>query len=199
MILVAAAVAEFFIKLKFDYGKIIELKNPFAGETYQRLKNDLMTIMLGEKDKLFENEQAPDGTSWEKLSQRRAKTQDKKSKKSAAQIEKLNKIAGNNFKSHKVLHDSGHLQKSLSISGAQGQFNSTAGNEVSLGTSVSYAAIQNFGGTIQIPMTKNGFGMGITIPAHKVTIPARPFMGFGSADESEITEYIEGYVKKVNP
>lgn len=131
---------------------------------------------------MFRESKDPDGNNWEKLSAR-TEAGRKKGKKNS---------------SNKILMDTGALRNSLADANATGGVRDTTGNEVTLGTNLPYAAIQNFGGTIQIPMTQNGFGRGIIIPAHKVVIPARPFIGFGAKDDEQITEKIESHIKKVN-
>ena len=44
------------------------------------------------------------------------------------------------------------------------------------GSLVPYAAIHEYGGTINHPGTKNGFGKGIPIPAHNIDMPKRSYL-----------------------
>lgn len=97
----------------------------------------------------------------------------------------------------KILQSSGMLRQSFTPETGKGNAyrEQTTDSEMARITShVPYAAIHNFGGTIQIPEIKNGFGRGITIPAHSVTIPARPFDEFRPVDLAEIVEMIENGV-----
>lgn len=47
---------------------------------------------------------------------------------------------------------------------------------VEFGSKVPYAAIHEYGGVINHPGTKNGFGKGIPIPPHSIPIPQRPYL-----------------------
>jgi phage gpG-like protein len=172
------------MKLEFDFGKVIQFTSELSGEKYETLKRSLLTIMIRQKDKIFMASQSPDGTAWVKLSKGAAARKIKKSKKTDKQIEKL-KLKNPNFEQHKILIDTSTLMKSVSTPIAPAGIRLVSGNEVVLGTNVPYAAIQNFGGTI----TKaNGV---------KIVIPARPFIGFGQADDSQIKEKIEASMKKI--
>lgn len=185
------------MKLEFNFSKIIEIKNPFMGQGYERLKRTLLGTLMAQKDKLFEQSRDPDGNAWQKLSSGAASRKTKKNRLTDAQISKL-KEKNKNFETHKILVDTGALKNSLAENRAPGSQQSTTGNEVVLGTNIPYASIQNYGGQVQIPLIKNGFGLGIEIPAHTVTIPARPFIGFGADDDKEVTETIEGYLKRAS-
>ena len=50
------------------------------------------------------------------------------------------------------------------------------GNGVEFGSKVPYAAIHEYGGTIDHPGTSNGFGRGIPIPAHGIPMPKRSYL-----------------------
>lgn len=84
------------------------------------------------------------------------------------------------------------------------------GASVQIGTNVKYGAIHQFGGTINIPAQtrmlsfRHGKGgqsrfekkgskltsrqMSVTIPAHKVSIPARPWLGLSDQDRLDIED-----------
>ena len=50
------------------------------------------------------------------------------------------------------------------------------GNGIEFGSKVPYAAIHEYGGTIDHPGTDNGFGRGIPIPAHGIPMPKRSYL-----------------------
>lgn len=50
------------------------------------------------------------------------------------------------------------------------------GNGVEFGSKIPYAAIHEYGGTIDHPGTDNGFGRGIPIPAHGIPMPKRSYL-----------------------
>jgi phage gpG-like protein len=202
------------LKLEFSLLKHINLPNAFAADKFQRLKENLLAKMMRQKDKLFIESHDPDGNAWAPLSKGHANKMRKKNLKAALKKkstkrsftnqetgeidvvgykEEINKQAN----SHQILRNTGALMNSLSRKGAADSINTTAGNEVVLGTNIEYANILNFGGTINMPENKNGFGKNILVPAHKVTIVARPFIGFGRPDNEEINEAINFHVSKI--
>lgn len=90
-------------------------------------------------------------------------------------------------------------------------------NGVEVGTNVVYAAIHQLGGVIQkaahrhttyrkydarkdelstrfVKKSKSNFAEEVTIPAHSVTIPARPFLGLDDDDLREIVLIAESFV-----
>ncbi len=50
------------------------------------------------------------------------------------------------------------------------------GKGIEFGSKVEYAAIHEYGGTIDHPGTSNGFGKGIPIPAHGIPMPKRSYL-----------------------
>lgn len=65
------------------------------------------------------------------------------------------------------------------------------------GTNVIYAAIHQFGGTIQaIPKSKGGKGALRTPfgPKGSVKMPARPFLGFGASDREAILDILAAHL-----
>lgn len=104
----------------------------------------------------FEREEGPDGQPW---------------KKSARAL------ADGGL----TLTDRGQLRQSI-----------TAASDASsalAGTNLVYAAIHQFGGTIRAKGTANGGARALRTPfgpRGSVTIPARPFLGFGPVDLEEI-------------
>jgi phage gpG-like protein len=99
------------------------------------------------------------------------------------------------------LNDTGRLRSSIAgrIQGA---------NQVVLGTNVKYAAIHNYGGTINVPalapkrakalrwMTPGGVIFARRARAHPVRIPARPFMVLQQEDESTFRRIVESHLTR---
>ena len=176
------------MKLEGTFNNVLGFKDIFEGPGFQRLKNTILTILIGQKDNLFDQSVGPDGETWAPLSKRAIAN---RNKKNAKVKNKTRQSDG-----HKILMDTGVLRNSLTNAGAPYSLAAISGNEIVVGTNVPYAAIQNFGGTIQNPGTENGFGIGIHIKPYTITIPARPFIGFGDSDEKEVGEAVEHYVNK---
>ncbi len=90
----------------------------------------------------------------------------------------------------------------------------TGDAKVEVGSNTKYAAIHQLGGTIEIPARqvmvryrslagrvlfadkkhKRATERQVTIPAHQVSIPARPFLGISSADDREIRGIVLDWV-----
>lgn len=94
------------------------------------------------------------------------------------------------------------------------------GDTLFVGTSAKYGAIHHFGGTIKrdaresevffkrdrdgtvgnqfVPRRKSNFSQRVTIPAYKITMPARPWLGVSTEDEQEVlaiaTDHLSGAV-----
>ena len=180
------------MKLEFDLLKAFDLPNPLEGDSYKKLKASLLAIMQASKDRLFNAGQDPDGNTWAPLSSLSKAKRDVKNKKSG---QKNSKFKG----THKVLNDTGALRNSLGVAKSTGAIGTTDGDEVTLGTNLPYANVQNFGATI---VPKNGKMLafpglgGVTVFAKKVVIPARPFMGIGAQDSADIDEKIQAVLAK---
>jgi phage gpG-like protein len=101
------------------------------------------------------------------------------------------KIANPKIKPKKmILQKTGLLKKSVTTPGAKGNIYRTEGNNIIWGTNLAYAAIHNRGGVIKIPEQKNGFGIkGLTIKAHSVKMPARPFLVIRDMWKDQIKEF----------
>lgn len=117
----------------------------------------------------FAGSHAPDGTPWLPLARPR---QGKRHRNSTPL----------------PLRDTGLLMASVTASGPH-HVERTDDHSMQVGTNLEYAAIQNFGGTVNHPertrakpwVFTNGQGQTIftrRIKAHSVTIPARPFLGW---------------------
>ena len=131
----------------------------------------------------FKDQKAPDGTPWAKLSP------------AYARRKKYNK--------DKVLTLRGYLRSNV-------RYQVTGPAEVEVGSNSEYAAIHQLGGTIQIGARqatvryrsvagrvlfagkkhKRVTQRQVTIPAHQVTIDARPFLGVSTEDDRNIREIV---------
>lgn len=172
------------MKLEYKLDAKVELLSPFDGEQFNVLKATLVSVMLHQKDVLFKRSMDPDGNPWKKLSAGTISTKNKKIK------DKKKKGM------HQILVDTGALKNSITSSSDPYGIRGTQGNDVEIGTNIPYASIHNFGGIIIVPANDNGFGRGIHIPEHKVTIPARPFMGFGGSDLEEIAAVVTAHIDR---
>jgi len=173
------------MKLAFEIAKPSELKNIFDGDLYTLLKNNLIALMMGQKDNLFRAQTSPDGEAWLPLG---ALSKAKRNRK-IKDVKKKGQIS--------ILNDTGTLKNSITKLGAPYGISTIEGDEVGLGTNVEYAAAQNFGATIDVAERSSLFTSDLKtktnkiLPASKFTIPARPFMGIGSKDEEEISNFID--------
>jgi phage virion morphogenesis protein len=158
-------------QLKLEVGglKIPEIENVFVGEKYTTLKNDLFALMLRQKDLVFKKSNDPDGHAWAPISEKT---------KNARNNKKRDKSKD------KILIDTGTLKNSITNASAPYQIGNIEGNEIVLGVGgLEYAAIHQYGGVIERPSKMREFST-------YITIPARPYLGFGNADEEAISEHI---------
>jgi len=94
----------------------------------------------------------------------------------------------------------GILRESGMRGGLQGSITfQTSGMTVEVGTNKVYGAIHQFGGTIK---PKKGkflvFRMGgRPVFARSVTIPARPFLGFGAADRDMVLDVVDSQLQRL--
>lgn len=154
--------------------------------------------LLTSTQQRFERETGPDGQKWKGLSARTAN----------ARAGRGRKVRGADH----ILRDTLRLYQSLTtLSDA---------TSATIGTNVVYAAIHHFGGDIQQAErsqklslkrirgkksvrfvkagTKGAVERDVTIGAHAITIPARPYLGINDADRAEIAEIItDGFRKEV--
>lgn len=170
-------------RLIFSELKLPVLKNRMAGPSYQRFKKTILALMFTQRLDVFQSESSNDGP-WKPLKKATARRRVKKIPKKKRK------------KGFKILQDNGVLRQSMTTDGAPEQETSIDGDEVSLASNVEYAAIHNFGGTINHPGTENGFGRGIKIPPHKINIDARPFDQFTPTHIREHKELADSYLNE---
>lgn len=128
---------------------------------------DFSEHVLAETMERFENEEAPDGTGWEPLS------------------EVTEKMRAEEGKSGNILQVDGILRNSI-----QGNYDGSGSGLAS--TNVEYAAIHNFGGTIK-PKKGKALKFGNSIVS-QVEIPQRQFLGFSDDDFEYFDESVSGWV-----
>ncbi|MBR1436950.1 MAG: phage virion morphogenesis protein [Synergistaceae bacterium] len=130
----------------------------------------------------FNKEQSPDGQKWKPLAPSTIQHRKKRHKK------------GN----MKILQDTGELRRSVTYE-ADSSF-------VKVGSKLKYARIHQFGGTVNVnrvgqyrydhknhKFKRRGNSYSYS---HKVTIPARPFLGVNDAEKQHITSMFKQYLKR---
>lgn len=150
--------------------------------------------LLGSTKDNFQEERAPQGTPWQKLRRRTIK---------AREAKKQTPI--------KILRARGYLAGSINYEATQ--------DELRIGSPVESAAIHQLGGEIEkaarAAKIYRGLEKGgvtgrrfvkkklkrkvetdVTIGAHKITIPARPYLGISKADETGIIEDAEDWLMR---
>lgn len=137
------------------------------------------------------NQKAPDGTPWEKLTARYAR--------------------GKKYNKDKILTLRGYLRSSI-------RYQVTGASSVEVGTDNKYAAIHQFGGTIEQNAQsrrvrfrsvagrvlfagkrhKKVTERWVTRGASQAKMPARPFLGFSAEDETEIQGIVMDWISGQN-
>lgn len=135
----------------------------------------------------FKSQTAPDGTPWAPL--KRATVKRKK------------------YNPDKILTLRGYLRGGI-------RWQALDDNSVQVGSNLEYAAIHQDGGDVQQPARqatvryrsvagrvlfagrkhKRATEKQVTIPAHTIHMPARPFLGISAQDDKEIREIIREWV-----
>ncbi len=93
----------------------------------------------------------------------------------------------------------GILRESGMRGGLQGSITfDVAGRELAVGSNKIYAAVHQFGAVIK---PRNGPHLvfrlaGALVKARQVTIPARPYLGIGDADEETVLEVAEAFLAR---
>ncbi len=170
------------VTLEFDSQHVLAAINAAAeamGNPAPMLR-DMGEYLMIAHDARFASQTAPDGTPWQALSPRYLKRKRK------------NK--------DRILFLDGYLANTLRYQVGAG--------ELVFGSNRPYAAIQHFGGEIDVAARsqqayfhqakdgevgnrfvskrKSNFAQWSTIGAYKIRIPARPFLGTSDADDSEL-------------
>jgi phage virion morphogenesis protein len=142
----------------------------------------------------FERETGPDGKPWHRLKPRTAAA----------------RIGAHRRGYENMLRVSNRLYSSIVYD--------AEADDITVGTNVAYAAIQQLGGTIEMPerqqtiyqnydaktdvldptfrrKARSNFARDVTIGAHTVTLPGRPYLGVDDADRKEVLAIIEDHFR----
>ncbi|MBU1352105.1 MAG: phage virion morphogenesis protein [Gammaproteobacteria bacterium] len=151
------------------------------------LASQLGEYLQSSTEARFKTQTAPDGTPWAPLKPRYAKRK--------------------KYHKDKVLTLRGYLRGGI-------HFQVGADNSVQVGTNAKYGAIHQFGGAIEMPARQatvryrseagrvlfaskkhqGAMERQVTIPAHEVNMPARPFLGISAEDDREIRSIVLAWI-----
>ena len=171
----------------------LDRQNAFMAEQAARDPSGLMPrlgeYLQGSTQARFKTQTAPDGTPWAPLKQRYARRK--------------------RYNKDKVLTLRGYLRSYIHYQIPDAQ-------TVEVGSNQKYAAIHQLGGTIEKParQTTVHFDAGkakhlfvkkkkakrslqVSIGAHQVNMPARPYLGISAADDAEIRAIILDWVSSL--
>lgn len=161
-----------------------------SGDELHLLLSDIGEYLVRSTRERAKTESAPDGTPWKALSPRYKKFKDKK-RPGVPELKFDFHMLGDQF-TYQV-----------------------DGDELAVGTNARYGAIHQFGGDIDIAArsqkatfslnkktgqsrfakrSRANFEQWVTMPAYKITIPARPWLGISPADETEITAIVQDHL-----
>lgn len=155
-------------------------------------------LLSSSKDR-FRQQNAPDGSPWEPLKPATIKARNRKGQTPIT-----------------ILRSNSRGKAGSSLAGSLSY--EAEEDQVTIGSPLAYAAIHQFGGTIRIPARKgmifrksNALGQvgrrfakkseadhvtEVTIPAHEIRIPARPFVGLTADDEEGILEEARDWLSR---
>lgn len=153
----------------------------------QDLMPRLGEYLQASTQKRFKTQTAPDGTAWQPLQPRYARRK--------------------KYAKDKILTLRGYLRSGI-------HYQVTGDAEVEVGSNTKYAAIHQLGGEIDMPERqanvryrsvagrtlfaskkhKKATEKTVTVPVHFVKIPARPFLGISTADDSEVRDIVLNWV-----
>ena len=156
----------------------------------QDLMPRLGEYLQASTQKRFKSQTAPDGTAWAPLQPRYARRK--------------------KYAKDKILTLRGYLRSGI-------HYQVTGDAEVQVGSNTKYAAIHQFGGAIEKPARQatvryrseagrvlfagkkhqGATERQVTIPAHQVNMPARPYLGISAADDAEIRAIILDWVSSL--
>lgn len=161
-------------KLKLSADKLRDMRNFW--------KSVGMYVQKQTIKERFDKEQSPEGAKWKPLAPATIKHRQKRHKTSIM----------------KILQDTGALRRSIAYEAGN--------NYVKVGSVLKYARIHQFGGIVEISrqgqykrdhknhrFKRKGNSYSYS---HKVTIPARPFLGLTQAEKIYITGMFTHYVKR---
>ena len=165
-----------------------------ATEHRASAENAIGAYLVTSTQRRFETEIGPDGVPWKRLSPRTA-----------------NKRIGRRRRGFEnILRVSRRLEQSVVYA--------VDDHDIAVGSNVVYAAIQHLGGEIEQPErqqtifqnydaksdtfdqrfrkpSRSNFARDVTVKAHTITIPGRPYLGIDEADRKEILAIIEDHFR----
>lgn len=160
-------------------------------ERRDQMLNEIGRTLAASTRRRFEKMQSPAGVQWKPLSARTIRSKRK------------NK--------DKILTFEARLRNQI--------IHQVQGDTVAVGTNVAYAAIHQHGGTVAVgeqtvtrmrgtkgknngrfmpgaTKAKHAVSSTFKIPAHKMRIPARPFLGLSDEDRDEVREIIKEHIRR---
>lgn len=164
---------------------IARLTQPGTGDLMPRIGEYLLRTTKAR----FESQTAPDGSPWSPLSKRYQKRK--------------------KYNADKVLTLRGYLRRGI-------RYQVDGDRSVLVGTNSPYGAIHQKGGTIEMRARqatlrtrsvagrilfaskkhKRAQERNVTIPAHEVNMPARPYLGVSSKDQVEIGDIVRAWIRE---
>lgn len=178
--------------LEFDSQAVLAALNEAAeamGNPDPMLR-DMGEYLMIAHDARFASQSAPNGTPWQALSPRYQRTKKKNQ--------------------NKILQLDGYLANTLRYQ--------VGGGELEFGSNRPYAAIQHFGGEIQMPARsqqanfrqdgktgevgnrfvskrKSNFAQWVSMGPYSIRIPSRPFLGTSAADDDALLQIAQKYIQ----
>lgn len=189
----AGARIEFTVDTKLANEALAKAAAALGGESLNLLLEDIGEYLLRATRDRADTQHGPNGETWQALSPRYARRKAKK-RAGVPMLKWDNHMLGDRL-AHQV-----------------------EGTSLLVGTNAKYGAIHQFGGDIEVPehtrevyfrtnkdqteveplfveKRKSNFAQTVTIPAHTVHIPARPWLGVSAADAKEIVELTQDHLK----
>ena len=166
-----------------------------AADDKPELLSRIGAYLVTSTQRRFERETGPHGQPWQRLSPRTAER----------------RIGSRERGYSNILRVSGRLRQSI--------VSQVVADEVHVGTNVKYAAIHQLGGEIEMQerqqtiyqhydkrtdtfdpkfrtKKRSNFARDVTVKAHTITMPARPYLGIDDADRAEVTEIVAEFYRE---
>lgn len=163
-----------YVQVQIDSKELESVLNVAAKKisNHTALLKNIGEALLNVTLERMDREESPDGTRWQELNPGY-----KKQKRSDKMLQEQGTASG--------------LKGSLSYQ--------VSGDTLELGSNKIYAAIHQYGGTIEpVSAKKLYFKMGNRlVAANKVTIPARPYLGIGSHEERAINDVVQDFLAEI--
>lgn len=168
-----------------------------AADDKPELLSRIGAYLVKSTQRRFERETGPDGQPWQRLSPRTAERRIGGRPRGYDNILRVNPSSG--------------LYSSI--------VSQVVADEVHVGTNVKYAAIHQLGGKIEMQerqqtiyqhydkrtdtfdpkfrtKKRSNFARDVTVKAHTITMPARPYLGIDDADRAEAAEIVAKFYRE---